>query len=106
MPSPQPLQTQQPATAAAYATQTNSLAWVSLITGILSWVALPVVGAIVAVVAGHVAKSQIRRTGEQGNNLATIGLILGYVHLAAVLLISAIVFIVTFAVLRTTTTTG
>lgn len=32
-----------------------------------------------AVVLGHIAKSQIRRTGEHGSGLATIALVLGYV---------------------------
>ena len=33
-------------------------------------------------VLGHVARGQIRRTGEGGSALAMAGLILGYVHLA------------------------
>jgi hypothetical protein len=32
-----------------------------------------------AIVFGHVAKKQIRRTGEQGETLATVGLWLGYI---------------------------
>jgi len=32
-----------------------------------------------AIVLGHVAKKQIRRTGEQGDGLATAGLWLGYI---------------------------
>lgn len=28
---------------------------------------------------GHIAKRQIRRTGEQGSGLATAGLVLGYI---------------------------
>ncbi|SBT51024.1 DUF4190 domain-containing protein [Micromonospora auratinigra] len=31
------------------------------------------------IVLGHIAKKQIRQTGEQGNGLATAGLILSYV---------------------------
>jgi hypothetical protein len=34
---------------------------------------------IPAVVCGHVARSQIRRTGEQGAGLALAGLILGWI---------------------------
>ncbi|HEU4346460.1 MAG TPA: DUF4190 domain-containing protein [Actinoplanes sp.] len=33
----------------------------------------------IAIVFGHVAKKQIRRTGEQGEGLATAGLWLGYI---------------------------
>jgi len=62
---------------------TNSLAVVALVSGILSWVLCPIVAAIVAVITGHVARSQIRRTGEGGGGVALAGLILGYAHLAA-----------------------
>ena len=109
IPPPPPVQTLPPGTPFAFSAQTNTLALVSLISGIASWVAVPVVGAIVAVVTGHMAKREIRRTGEQGNTYATVGLVLGYLHLAVVLLILAIfalVFIVTFATLRATTTSG
>ncbi|MER7166128.1 DUF4190 domain-containing protein [Micromonospora sp. NPDC000207] len=34
------------------------------------------------IVLGHLAKRQIRRSGEQGDGLATWGLILGYVFTA------------------------
>jgi amino acid transporter len=37
------------------------------------------IGAILAVVFGHIARSQIRRTGQQGAGLALAGLIIGYV---------------------------
>jgi len=36
-------------------------------------------GGLVAVVAGHVARHQIKRTGEAGGSLALAGLIVGYV---------------------------
>jgi hypothetical protein len=69
---------------------------VSLIFGILSWVMLPLVGPIVAVVAGHMARNQIRASNGQlgGGGMATAGLILGYLQLALlVLAICAIVLI-------------
>jgi uncharacterized membrane protein YqhA len=103
------MQTQPPGAPLAFSAQTNTLAIVSLISGIVSWFAVPVIGGIVAVITGHMAKSQIRRTGEQGNTFATVGLVLGYVHLAAVVLIGGIFLLVligTFAALRTTTTGG
>jgi hypothetical protein len=109
MPPPQPVQTQPQGAPFAFSAQTNTLALVSLISGIASWIIVPVVGAIVAVITGHMAKREIRRTGEQGNTYATVGLVLGYLHLAVVLLVLAIValvFIVTFATLRATTTSG
>ena len=62
---------------------TNSLAVVSLVSAILSWVLCPFVAAVVAVITGHIARSQIRRTGEAGDGVALAGLIIGYLHLAA-----------------------
>lgn len=38
-------------------------------------------GGIVAVVTGHIARSQIKRTGEAGANLALAGLIVGYISI-------------------------
>ncbi len=71
-----------------YPSQTSSLATISLVAGILSWTLAPTIGAIVAVVTGHMAKGEIRRSGGMltGDGLATIGLILGYINLAASLL--------------------
>jgi Domain of unknown function (DUF4190) len=105
-PEPQPLQTQTPVAVVGFSAQTNSLAIVSLVSGIISWFMVPVIGGIVAVVTGHMAKSQIRRTGEQGGIFATVGLVLGYLHLAVVLLIALLValFLVgTFSAIRATT---
>jgi hypothetical protein len=106
-PEPQAGSTQAPATVAVAgsACQTNTLAIVSLVSGIISWFMVPIVGGIVAVITGHMAKGQIRRTGEQGEIFATVGLILGYLHLAVVLLIGlflVLVLVGTFAAIRTT----
>lgn len=62
---------------------TSTAAIVSLVFGIVGWFGLPLVGAIIAVVAGHMALRAIQRARPQpgGANLATIGLILGYAHL-------------------------
>jgi hypothetical protein len=67
---------------------TNTLAIVSIIAGVLSWFVFPVIGAIVAVVTGHMAKNEIRQHPSQfsGDGLATAGLILGYLHLVLVVL--------------------
>lgn len=79
----------------APAQKTNTLALISLVCGILCWVALPVVGAIAAVITGHLARHEIRQTGEEGGGLALIGMISGYVHLALGLLI-LILFLLIF----------
>jgi hypothetical protein len=106
MPPPPAVQTQPSTAPATYTGETNTLAVVSLISGIVSWFAVPLIGGVVAVVTGHMAKREIRRTGEKGETFATVGLVLGYLHLAVVLLIAALVVLVlvgTFAAIRTTT---
>jgi hypothetical protein len=68
----------------------STAAIVSLVCGILCWVMiLPVIGAIVAVVAGHMARSEIRAANGRvgGAGMAKAGLILGYAHLALLALI-------------------
>lgn len=66
-----------------YGPKTNSSAVASLVFGIISWFLCPLLGGILAIILGHVARGQIRRTGEGGGGLAMAGLILGYIHLAA-----------------------
>jgi hypothetical protein len=77
----------------AIARPTNTLAIVSMVLGIASYVFLPVIGAIAAVVTGHMARSQIKRTGEGGSGFALAGLILGYVHLAIAVIVIGIIVI-------------
>jgi hypothetical protein len=65
--------------------RTSSLAVVSLIFGILAYVFLPGIGALIAVVCGHSARSEIRRAPPgslDGDGLALAGLILGWIQLA------------------------
>ncbi len=77
----------------------NSMALVSLIAGIAGWVLVPVIGGIVAIITGHMAKKQIAQTGEGGSGMATAGLVLGYVGVALGILggIAFAVFIVAAA---------
>ncbi|TVS12789.1 MAG: DUF4190 domain-containing protein [Wenzhouxiangella sp.] len=62
--------------------ETSALAIVSLVFGILAWIALPLIGALIAIVTGHMARSQIRAAygGLQGDGLAVAGLVLGYLQ--------------------------
>jgi hypothetical protein len=73
IPNPPPLQDRVPP-------PTSSLSLTSLIMGIIGWVLLPVVGSIIAVITGHMAKKEIRDSGGLlgGDGMATAGLILGY----------------------------
>lgn len=69
---------------------TNGLALASLITSLVGLVTawfVPVVVSIVGVVLGHVALSQIRRTGQAGRGMAIAGLVLGYVVIAGSVLL-------------------
>ena len=60
-------------------TRSSTMALVSLIAGIAGWTVLPFLGSIVAIITGHMAKSEINRSGGTvtGGGMATIGLILG-----------------------------
>jgi hypothetical protein len=49
------------------------------------------VPSILAVIFGHVARGQIRRTGQQGGGLALAGLIIGYVGIALMALLLVLV---------------
>ena len=64
---------------------TSTTAILSLVFGIACWFALPFIGAVIAVVCGHVARGEIRRAPPgsiEGDGMAIAGLILGYAHLA------------------------
>ena len=65
------------ATAVTPVAKTNGLAIASLACGLALFVFGPLT-AIPAIVFGHVARYQIKRTGEQGAGLALAGLILGW----------------------------
>ncbi|MCB0165466.1 MAG: DUF4190 domain-containing protein [Anaerolineae bacterium] len=62
---------------------TNTLAIVSLAAGVLSWVFFPIIGAIVGVVTGHMARSEIKASlgAQSGDGLAIVGLVLSYLNL-------------------------
>lgn len=72
------------------------MATISLVFGILCWFALPFIGAVIAVVTGHMARSEIRRArgALDGDGLAVGGLVLGYLHLvvAALALLAILLF--------------
>ncbi|MBD8021319.1 DUF4190 domain-containing protein [Brevibacterium gallinarum] len=76
----------------------NTLALLSLI---MSLVGLATSGltAIVGIILGHIAKSQIKRTGETGDNLATWGLIVGYVIVGLAVLFWVAYFVFIFLII-------
>ena len=60
--------------------QTSTLAIVSLVAGILGWSLLPWVGSLVAIITGHMARSEIRQNPDtrEGDGMAVAGLVLGW----------------------------
>ena len=75
--------------------QTNTLAIVSLVAGILSWILAPFLGPIVAIITGHMARKEIRNSPDryEGDGLAIGGLILGYAQLAMIVLGVLVLFL-------------
>ncbi len=73
--------------------RTSTAAVLSLVFGIASWIVLPLLGALVAIIAGHMARAEIRRERIEGDAMALIGLILGYLNIGlTLLLILAVIF--------------
>lgn len=74
----------------AYPRTTSSLAVVSLVFGILAYVFLPFLGALVAVICGHAARAEIRRAPPgtiEGDGMAVAGLVLGWIQLGLSLVV-------------------
>jgi Domain of unknown function (DUF4190)/Domain of unknown function (DUF1707) len=71
--------------------RTNSLAVASLACGV-GQLFLGPLGTFPAIVLGHMARREIRRTGENGAGMAAAGLVLGWMGFA--LLVAACLFIV------------
>ncbi|HWT15651.1 MAG TPA: DUF4190 domain-containing protein [Patescibacteria group bacterium] len=74
---------------------TSTYATLSLIFGLVAWLMAPLLGAIVAIVCGHLARSEIRRANGalDGDGMALAGLILGYLQLVLVVVLVIVVAI-------------
>lgn len=72
----------------ASASHTSSLAIISLVTGILGITFLPILGSIIAVITGPMAKREIResRGALSGDGMATAGIVLGWVSIGLLVL--------------------
>jgi len=68
---------------------TNTLAIIALVCGVAQF--LTGITFIPAIILGHIARSQIRKTGEQGDGMALAGLILGYIGGILTIVVVAIV---------------
>ena len=83
---------------------TNSLAVASMVFGL----ATPLFGltAIPAVILGHKARGQIRRSGEKGGGMATTGLVIGWAAIGLFALLVALAVLVAASTHGTSTGTG
>jgi hypothetical protein len=72
------------------APQNNSMAIISLIAGILGWVAIPIISSIVAIVLGMKARNEIKASNgtQTGDGMALTGIILGWSSLGVACLAS------------------
>lgn len=75
------------------APNTSGWAIASLILSIASYLGLPLVGAVLGVIFGHMALNEIKRSEGriQGRGLAIGGLVLGYAHFVVLVCVAATV---------------
>ncbi|MFB4301146.1 DUF4190 domain-containing protein [Actinomadura sp. NTSP31] len=57
---------------------TNGMATASMVLGLVGFVSCGLTS-VLAIIFGHVAQGQIKRTHEEGSGMALAGLILGYI---------------------------
>ena len=74
---------------------TSTMAIISLVAGIGTWTILPAIAAIVAIITGHMAKNEIKKSGGTvtGNGMATAGLVLGYIQIAVFACLCVVVIV-------------
>ena len=74
----------------------------SFVCGLLGITILPIIGSLLAVILGHVALSQIRRSsGRQGGKgLAVAGLVLGYLVLVGAMIALVLILVVGASLFR------
>ena len=65
----------------------NTWAIVSICFGASTIIGTWCFGGIVAIVTGHIARNQIKKSGEAGGTLALVGLIAGYVSIVLFFLV-------------------
>ena len=84
----------------SYERENSSLATVSLVAGIVSFFIAPLLGGIVAVVTGTLAKKEIRESGARimGEDYARWGVILGWVNIGLTVLAGCLVLLMVLGV--------
>jgi hypothetical protein len=76
--------------------RTSTAAIISLVAGIAGVVQiLPLIGPVAAIIAGHMAKKEIKASAGTvgGNGMATAGLILGYITVALIVIALCLVLL-------------
>jgi len=83
---------------------TSILAILSTISGAASFIVVPLIGAIAALITGYMAKSEIKKSNGtiEGEGFATAGIVMGWINIGlsimvCCLIILAIVFMGAFS---------
>ncbi len=76
------------------ARETSTKAVLSMVFGILSWLVLPVIGSVVAIVMGSSARKDTKPGRMSGDGMAVAGLILGWANVALWILLIILAIIV------------
>ena len=65
----------------------STLAIVSLVAGIVGFVAMPIIGSIVAIWAGYAARNETRSVPPKasGDGMATAGIVMGWIQIGLAL---------------------
>lgn len=88
-PATEPAPAYAPASTMAPAVETNTLAIVSLVASIASWIIIPGLGSIIGVICGIMARNQIKTSAgrQTGDGLALGGIIVGGINIALICII-------------------
>ena len=75
--------------------RTSSLAIISLVSGLLGWTLAPWLGSIIAIITGHMARSEIRKQPDEidGDGFAIAGLVMGYLFISLTILTVLVVIL-------------
>jgi len=78
---PPPPPPPRPVPATVRSAQTSGMAIASLVMGIAGWTVLPLIGSVLAVIFGYMARKEIRQRPDEleGDGLALTGLVLGWI---------------------------
>jgi len=78
---PPPPPPPRPTPAPLRSVQTSGMAIASLVMGIAGWTVLPLIGSVLAIIFGYMARNEIRQRPDEleGDGLALAGLVLGWI---------------------------